>query len=105
LIDSGRLQFSEIFGGVSREFFDAGFAAEFYFLTIVDFSDNGAHGAQGIAGDNAGVFKIGLYAAAAGGSAGAEDEADGGEEESGGAFHLVCFLGWVVWFSETGFWS
>ena len=60
----------KVFGRIGGELFRAGFTAEFDFLTVVHFGDDIAHGAQGITGDDAGGFRIGLDTAGGGGAAG-----------------------------------
>ena len=56
------LEFGEVFFGVGVELRDAGFAAEFHFLSFVDDGDGIAHGAECVVGDDAFVTSVWLDA-------------------------------------------
>lgn len=54
------VQLREVLGRVLFEFADAGFAAKFDLLIVVDFGDDLAHRAQFVVGDKTGLEGIGF---------------------------------------------
>ncbi len=69
------LELGEVFRLVSLELLDAGFAAEFNLLAVVDFDDGFSHRAQFLATDETDFERIG--------SIGGGEQAGTGEEEAG----------------------
>lgn len=72
---TNRLEVFQKLFGVLVEFLYAGFAAEFHFLSFVNFGDDFAHGAKFVIRHDAGVFSVRLLTVGKGTS----DEQTGGD--------------------------
>jgi len=76
------LELAEILGRIGLELLDAGLAAEFDLLVVVNLGDGLAHAAEFIAADEAGFQRVG--GGSRNGEAGTEEETG---EEGEGRFH------------------
>jgi hypothetical protein len=79
-------QLREIFRRVRLEFFDAGFAAEFHFLTIIVFDDHFAHAAELIISHETNFERVG----------GGQRGGYGGGKDEEGQKNQSQFHGWIL---------
>ena len=96
----------EVFGLIGLELFDAGFAAKFDLLAVVNLGDGAAHAVEVVAADEAFGEGVGLgFLGGEGGfrgGVGSEGEAEegGGEEGAECSFHFSGCVEVCVGFSE-----
>lgn len=86
-------KFAEILLWIRLEFFDAGLAAEFDLLSVVDFGDGIAHGAEFVVGDDACCQRIGFGSSSGGACSvctGSKSDGDHCEEDAEELLTIHC---------------